>query len=40
MTVELDAQDTTLDELVESARALVVPGERRILGLTGAPGAG
>lgn len=40
MTVELDAQDTTLDELVESARALVVPGERCILGLTGAPGAG
>jgi pantothenate kinase len=33
-------QDATLEELVESARALVVPGGRRILGLTGAPGAG
>lgn len=40
MTFEQDVQDATLDQLVESARALVVPGERRILGLTGAPGAG
>ena len=40
MTIEQDVQDVTLDELVESATALVVPGERRILGLTGAPGAG
>ena len=39
MTIE-QAQDATLDQLVDSARALVVPGERRILGLTGAPGAG
>jgi pantothenate kinase len=30
----------TLAELVERARALIVPGERRILGVTGAPGAG
>jgi pantothenate kinase len=40
VTIEQDVQDVTLDELVESATALVVPGERRILGLTGAPGAG
>jgi pantothenate kinase len=30
----------TLDELVERARALVVSGDRRVLGITGAPGAG
>lgn len=40
MTFESDVQDATLDQLVEWARALVIPGERRILGLTGAPGAG
>lgn len=40
MTIEQDVQDATLDQLVEAAMALVVPGERRILGLTGAPGAG
>ena len=40
MSTEHDAQDATLDQLVEWAMALVVPGERRILGLTGAPGAG
>lgn len=40
MSIERDVQDATLDELVEAAMALVVPGERRILGLTGAPGAG
>ena len=40
MTLEQDPQDATLDQLVEAARALVVAGERRILGLTGAPGAG
>ncbi len=40
MTIERDVQDATLGQLVERARALVVPGERRILGLTGAPGAG
>jgi pantothenate kinase len=27
-------------DLIAAARALIVPGERRILGLTGAPGAG
>lgn len=40
MTISQDAQDVTLDQLVELATALVVPGERRILGFTGAPGAG
>jgi pantothenate kinase len=40
VTIERDVQDATLEELVEWATALVVPGERRILGLTGAPGAG
>lgn len=40
MTIEHDVQDATLDQLVEWARALVIPGRRRILGLTGAPGAG
>jgi pantothenate kinase len=40
VTFEQDVQDATLDQLVESARALVVRGQRRILGLTGAPGAG
>ncbi|MDF2829105.1 MAG: Phosphoribulokinase/uridine kinase, partial [Mycobacterium sp.] len=40
VSTEHDAQDATLDQLVEWAMALVVPGERRILGLTGAPGAG
>ncbi|WP_293912931.1 nucleoside/nucleotide kinase family protein [Deinococcus sp.] len=30
----------TLAELVERARSLIVPGSRRILGVTGSPGAG
>lgn len=30
----------SIDELVDRARALILPGERRILGITGAPGAG
>ncbi len=30
----------TLDEVVERARRMATPGRRRILGLTGAPGAG
>lgn len=30
----------TLSDLLERARALVVPGQRRLLGITGAPGAG
>lgn len=28
------------DHLIDAARRLIVPGERRILGITGAPGAG
>ncbi|MGV9798198.1 nucleoside/nucleotide kinase family protein [Mycobacterium sp. NPDC003449] len=40
MITEQDVQDATLDQLVAEAKALVVPGQRRILGLTGAPGAG
>jgi len=40
VTIEQDAQEATLDDLVGWAAALVVPGDRRILGLTGAPGAG
>ena len=40
MTIERDVEDATLDQLIESAKALVVPGERRVLGITGAPGAG
>ena len=33
-------QEMTLTQIVEQAAALAVPGERHILGLTGAPGAG
>lgn len=40
MTNVQDVQQATLDQLVQWAKALVVPGERRILGLTGAPAAG
>lgn len=40
VTIVQDVDDATLDQLVEWATALVVPGERRILGLTGAPAAG
>ncbi|RMB77021.1 nucleoside/nucleotide kinase family protein [Rhodococcus sp. SBT000017] len=40
MSIDQDVQEATLPELVELARTLAVPGERRILGLTGAPGAG
>ena len=40
MTIEQDVQHATLDQLVEWASALVAPGARRIIGLTGAPGAG
>jgi pantothenate kinase len=36
----LSVIDCTSGELVERARRLVVPGRRRILGLTGSPGAG
>lgn len=31
---------TELAELITAARSLIMPGQRRILGLTGAPGAG
>lgn len=34
------AVEATLSELVERARGLAVPGERHILGIVGAPGAG
>jgi len=29
-----------MDEIVDLARMIIVPGERRVLGITGAPGAG
>ena len=32
--------ECALDDLVDRARALAIPGERHLLGLTGAPGAG
>lgn len=32
--------DVGLDDLIDAARALITPGHRRILGITGAPGAG
>jgi pantothenate kinase len=32
--------EVDLDELIELARALITPGQRRILGITGAPGSG
>lgn len=31
---------TTLEEVIDAARSMIVPGQRRILGITGAPGAG
>ncbi|WP_240644120.1 nucleoside/nucleotide kinase family protein [Antribacter gilvus] len=34
------AQPLTTEQLVERAAALAVPGERRVLGITGPPGAG
>lgn len=40
MTIEQDVDSVTVEELIGWARALVTPGTRRILGLTGAPGAG
>ncbi len=40
MTIEQDVDSATVEELIAWARALVTPGTRRILGLTGAPGAG
>ncbi|MBY3791599.1 nucleoside/nucleotide kinase family protein [Rhodococcus fascians] len=40
MSNDRQVQEASLDELVELAGRLAVPGERHILGLTGAPGAG
>ncbi|MFT4134975.1 nucleoside/nucleotide kinase family protein [Microbacterium sp.] len=40
VTGNADATDTTLAQLIERARALASRGERAILGITGAPGAG
>ena len=43
MTVEPGPVPSALlsvDELLDRARSLVVPGQRRLLGITGAPGAG
>jgi len=37
---ELSGEPLTLDELVDRARVLAIPGERHILGIVGAPGAG
>ena len=37
---EVSGESLTLDELVDRARALAIPGERHILGIVGAPGAG
>lgn len=37
---ELPVEEQTLAQTIEQARALAVPGQRRILGFTGAPGAG
>ena len=39
-TAHAEAVLTSIDELVERARALASTGERRILGITGTPGAG
>jgi pantothenate kinase len=36
----IDVHQATVDELVDDARRLATSGARRILGLTGAPGAG
>jgi pantothenate kinase len=38
--IDLTVQEISLEELFECARLLAVPGERHILGFTGAPGAG
>jgi len=40
VSIETDVQDVTLGQLVEWTQALIVPGERHMLGITGAPGAG
>lgn len=38
--IDLATQETSLEDLFDRARVLAVPGERHILGITGAPGAG
>ena len=38
--IDLTLQEMTLEEVIAEARALATTGRRRILGLTGAPGAG
>ncbi|MHA0284973.1 nucleoside/nucleotide kinase family protein [Mycobacterium sp. C3-094] len=40
VTIEPDVESVSVEQLVAWARELVTPGTRRILGLTGAPGAG
>jgi pantothenate kinase len=40
VSTDQDVQEATLEQLVELARKSAVSGQRRILGLTGAPGAG
>lgn len=40
VSIENGVEDVSLTQLVTLARRLAVPGERHILGLTGAPGAG
>lgn len=35
-----EAEAVRIEDLVEAARALIVPGGRRVLGITGAPGSG
>lgn len=36
----LASRSVSLDQLIERARAMIHPGQRRILGITGSPGAG
>ena len=40
VAAEPAAQMRTVNQLVEAARALIEPGQRHFLGITGAPGAG
>lgn len=39
-STSLATQQCTIDDLIALARTMLKPGERRILGVTGAPGAG
>ncbi len=38
--VAITVHELSVDEVIEQARALALPGQRHILGFTGAPGAG